>query len=55
MESGRHFKPPWALVRENSEGYMVTDANGMPLERVSACSHSADGGAILGRMEARRG
>jgi hypothetical protein len=31
MESSRHFKPPWTLVRENSECYVVKDANGVTL------------------------
>ena len=30
MESTRHFKPPWILIRENSECYdVVRDANGV--------------------------
>jgi hypothetical protein len=32
MESSqptRHFKPPWTLIRENSECYVVRDANGV--------------------------
>jgi hypothetical protein len=29
MESTRHFKPPWTLIRENSECYVVQDANGV--------------------------
>jgi hypothetical protein len=29
MESTRHFKPPWTLIRENSECYVVRDANGV--------------------------
>src|SRR5262245_16208485 len=31
MESSRRFKPPWTLVRENSECYVVKDANGVTL------------------------
>ncbi len=31
MESSHHFKPPWTLVRENSECYVVKDANGVTL------------------------
>lgn len=31
MESSRQFKPPWTLVRENSECYVVKDANGVTL------------------------
>ena len=31
MESSRRFKPPWTLVRENSECYVVRDANGVTL------------------------
>jgi hypothetical protein len=31
MESSRHFKPPWNLVRENSECYVAKDANGVTL------------------------
>ena len=31
MESSRRFKPPWTLVRENSECYVVQDANGVTL------------------------
>ena len=31
MESSRRFKPPWTLVRENSEGYVVRDADGVTL------------------------
>jgi hypothetical protein len=27
--STRHFKPPWTLIRENSERYTVRDANGV--------------------------
>ncbi len=26
MESTRRFKPPWTLIRENSECYVVQDA-----------------------------
>jgi len=29
MESTRRFKPPWTLIRENSECYVVRDANGV--------------------------
>jgi hypothetical protein len=32
MESSlptRHFRPPWSLIRENSECYVVRDANGV--------------------------
>jgi len=29
MESSRRFKPPWSLIRENSECYVVRDANGV--------------------------
>ena len=29
MESTRRFKPPWTLIRENSECYTVQDANGV--------------------------
>ncbi len=25
----RHFKPPWTLIRENSECYIVRDADGV--------------------------
>lgn len=28
MESSRRFKPPWTLIRENSERHTVRDANG---------------------------
>jgi hypothetical protein len=31
MEPSRRFKPPWSLVRENSECYVVRDANGVTL------------------------
>ncbi len=31
METSRHFKPPWTVVRENSECYVVKDANGVTL------------------------
>jgi hypothetical protein len=31
MESSRRFKPPWTVVRENSECYVVKDANGVTL------------------------
>jgi hypothetical protein len=31
MESSRRFKPPWTLFRENSECYVVRDANGITL------------------------
>jgi hypothetical protein len=31
MESSRRFKPPWTLVRENSECYVARDANGVTL------------------------
>jgi hypothetical protein len=27
--SSRRFKPPWTLIRENSECYTVRDANGV--------------------------
>ncbi|SHL46989.1 hypothetical protein SAMN05444321_3001 [Bradyrhizobium lablabi] len=27
--STRRFKPPWTLIRENSECYTVQDANGV--------------------------
>jgi len=29
MESSRRFPPPWTLIRENSERYIVQDANGV--------------------------
>src|ERR1700704_3270673 len=29
MESTRRFKPPWTLIRENSECYVVRDASGV--------------------------
>src|SRR3984893_18567906 len=29
MESTRRFKPPWTLIRENSECYTVQDASGV--------------------------
>ena len=29
MESSRRFKPPWTLIRENSECYVVQDATGV--------------------------
>jgi hypothetical protein len=29
MESSRRFKPPWTLIRESSECYVVRDANGV--------------------------
>jgi hypothetical protein len=29
MESSRRFKPPWSLIRENSECYIVRDADGV--------------------------
>jgi hypothetical protein len=28
-EVNRRFKPPWTLIRENSERYVVRDANGV--------------------------
>jgi hypothetical protein len=28
-QSTRHFKPPWSLIRENSECYTVREANGV--------------------------
>jgi hypothetical protein len=31
MESSRRFKPPWTLIQENSECYVVKDANGVTL------------------------
>jgi hypothetical protein len=31
MESSRHFPPPWRLERQNSECYVVRDANGVTL------------------------
>ena len=31
MESSRRFRPPWTLIRENSECYVVKDANGVTL------------------------
>jgi hypothetical protein len=31
MESSRRFTPPWTLFRENSECYVVRDANGVTL------------------------
>ncbi|MBB4263766.1 hypothetical protein [Bradyrhizobium sp. CIR3A] len=31
MESSRRFEPPWTLVRENSDCYVVRDANGVTL------------------------
>ena len=37
MESSRRFKPPWTLIRENSECYVVKDANGN--ERVETHLH----------------
>ena len=38
MESSRRFKPPWTLVQENSECYVVKDANGVTL----ACLYCRD-------------
>ena len=29
MESSRRFKPPWTLIRDNSECYTVQDASGV--------------------------
>ena len=29
MESTRRFKPPWTLIRDNSECYVVRDADGV--------------------------
>lgn len=36
--SSRQFKPPWTLIRENSECYVVKDANGVTL----ACLYCRD-------------
>jgi len=57
MESSRRFKPPWTLVRENSECYIVRDANGVTLAWLFCCDDSqcySFGASKLTSEEARR-
>ena len=57
MESSRHFTPPWQLVRENSECYVVRDANGITLAWIyfrDDIQHYTLGSAKLTSDEARR-
>ena len=57
MESSRRFKQPWSLIRENSECYVVRDANGVPLAWVFCREDSqrySFGASKLTSEEARR-
>jgi hypothetical protein len=57
MESSRRFKPPWSLIRENSESYIVRDANGVTLAWVFCREDSqrySFGASKLTSEEARR-
>ncbi len=57
MESSRRFKPPWTLVRENSECYVVKDANGVTLAWLYCrddAQHYSFGVSKLSSDEARR-
>jgi hypothetical protein len=57
MESSRRFKPPWTLIRENSECYAVRDANGVTLAWVFCRDDSlrySFGASKLTSEEARR-
>ncbi len=57
MESSRHFKPPWKLERENSECYVVRDANGVTLAWLyfrDDIQHYSLGASKLTSDEARR-
>ena len=57
MESSRRFKPPWSLIRENSESYTVRDANGVTLAWVYCREDSqrySFGASKLTSEEARR-
>src|SRR6185437_5139174 len=57
MESSRRFPPPWTLIRENSERYIVQDANGVTVAwlfcRDGSCRYSF-GAPTLTADEARR-
>ena len=57
MESSRRFPPPWTLVRENSERYIVHDANGVTVAwlfcRDGSTCYSM-GASTLTAEEARR-
>jgi hypothetical protein len=57
MESSRRFKPPWTLIRENSECYVVRDANGVTVAWLFCRDHSqrySFGVSKLTSEEARR-
>ncbi len=57
MESSRHFPPPWTLVREYSERYVVQDANGVTVAWLFCRDGSARysmGAGTLSDDEARR-
>ena len=57
MESSRRFKPPWTLIRENSECYVVRDANGVTVAWVYCRDDSqrySFGASKLTSEEARR-
>ena len=57
MESSRHFKPPWTLIRENSECYVVKDANGVTLAWIYCRDVTQRYGVGAGKLssdEARR-
>jgi hypothetical protein len=57
MESSRRFPPPWTLIRENSERYIVQDANGVTVAWLfcrDGSSRYSFGAATLTADEARR-
>jgi hypothetical protein len=57
MESTRHFKPPWTLIRENSECDVVRDANGVTVAWLFCRDESqrySFGASKLSSDEARR-
>lgn len=57
MQSSRRFPPPWTLVRENSECYVVNDANGVTVAWLYCRDDSARysfGASKLTSDEARR-
>jgi hypothetical protein len=57
MESSRRFPPPWTLVRENSERYIVRDANGVTVAWLfcrDVSGRYSVGPGVLTEDEARR-
>jgi hypothetical protein len=57
MKSSRRFPPPWTLIRENSERYIVQDANGVTVAWLfcrDGSSRYSFGARTLTADEARR-